>query len=85
MQDNFYGCALRYANSLLFKYYFEKNAYYTIGLKKYLYGIEECNLNNFLFSGCQDIKSLLFLNIIDFFKSTIGLRSRSFKINCNRK
>lgn len=25
MQDNFYGCALRYANSLLFKYYFEKN------------------------------------------------------------
>lgn len=65
MQDNFYGCALRYANSLLFKYYFEKNAYCTIGLKKYLY--EERNLNNFLFSGCQDIKSLLFLNIIDSF------------------
>lgn len=34
------------------------------GLRKYLYDIEERNLNNFLSNGCEDIKSPFFLNRI---------------------
>lgn len=62
MQDNFYECALKYA--IIFFSNILRKTICTIGLKKYLYGIEERNLNNFLSNGCEDIKSPFFLNRI---------------------